>query len=49
VTLPVYIYSLMRFTFTPAINAAAVLVIFFPTLALIIIAIFFRREVESLY
>ena len=49
VTLPVYIYSLMRFTFTPAINAAAVLIIFFPTLAVIVIAVFFRREVESLY
>jgi ABC-type spermidine/putrescine transport system permease subunit II len=49
VTLPVYIYSLMRFTFTPAINAAAVLIIFFPTLALIVIAIFFRREAESFH
>lgn len=49
VTLPVYLYSLMRFTFTPAVNAAAVLIIVFPTLAVITIAIFFRKEVESLY
>ena len=48
-TLPVYIYSLMRFTFTPAVNAAAVLIIIFPTLAVIVIALFFRREVESIY
>jgi spermidine/putrescine transport system permease protein len=46
-TLPVYLYSLMRFTFTPAVNAAAVLIISFPTAAVIIAAIFFRREVES--
>jgi spermidine/putrescine transport system permease protein len=48
-TLPVYLYSLMRFTFTPAVNAAAVLIISFPTVAVIVAAIFFRREVESLY
>jgi spermidine/putrescine transport system permease protein len=48
-TLPVYLYSLMRFTFTPAVNAAAVLIITFPTIAVIVIAIFFKREVESLY
>jgi hypothetical protein len=39
----------MRFTFTPAVNAAAVLIISFPTLAVIVVAIFFRREVESIY
>jgi spermidine/putrescine transport system permease protein len=49
ITLPVYLYSLMRFTFTPAVNAAAVLIISFPTLAVIVVAIFFRREVESIY
>jgi spermidine/putrescine transport system permease protein len=48
-TLPVYLYSLMRFTFTPTVNAAAVLIILFPTVVLIIIAVFFRKEVESLY
>ena len=48
-TLPVYLYSLMRFTFTPAVNAAAVVIISFPTLSVIIIALFFRREVKSLY
>jgi spermidine/putrescine transport system permease protein len=48
-TLPVYLYSLMRFTFTPAVNAAAVLIILFPTLAVIVAAIFFRREVEGMY
>ncbi len=48
-TLPVYLYSLMRFTFTPAVNAAAVLIISFPTLAVIVAAIFFRREAESIY
>lgn len=48
-TLPVYLYSLMRFTFTPAVNAAAVLIISFPTLAVILISIFFRREVTSIY
>jgi spermidine/putrescine transport system permease protein len=48
-TLPVYIYSLMRFTFTPAINAAAVLIISFPALAVIVVAIFFRHEVEGTY
>jgi ABC-type spermidine/putrescine transport system permease subunit II len=39
----------MRFTFTPAVNAAAVLIILFPTIAVIVIAVFFRREVEGLY
>jgi spermidine/putrescine transport system permease protein len=48
-TLPVYLYGLMRFTFTPAVNAAAVLIISFPVLTVIIAAIFFRREVRSLY
>jgi spermidine/putrescine transport system permease protein len=48
-TLPVYLYSLMRFTFTPAVNAAAVLIISFPTIAVIVIALFFRVEVESVY
>ena len=48
-TLPVYLYGLMRFTFTPAVNAAAVLIISFPVLAVIIAGIFFRREVRSLY
>lgn len=48
-TLPVYLYSLMRFTFTPAVNAAAVLIILFPTLAVIVATIFFRREVEGMY
>lgn len=48
-TLPVYLYSLMRFTFTPAVNAAAVLIIVFPTVAVIVAAIFFRREIEGLY
>jgi spermidine/putrescine transport system permease protein len=48
-TLPVYLYSLMRFTFTPAVNAAAVLIISFPILAVIVAAIFFRHEVEGMY
>jgi spermidine/putrescine transport system permease protein len=48
-TLPVYLYSLMRFTFTPAVNAAAVLIISFPTLAVIVAAVFFRGEVERAY
>jgi spermidine/putrescine transport system permease protein len=48
-TLPVYLYSLMRFTFTPAVNAAAVLIILFPTVAVIVAAVFFRREVEGMY
>ncbi len=48
-TLPVYLYGLMRFTFTPAVNAAAVMIVSFPILAVIIAAIFFRREVRSLY
>jgi spermidine/putrescine transport system permease protein len=48
-TLPVYLYSLMRFTFTPAVNAAAVLIILFPTLAVIVAAIFFRREAKEMY
>jgi spermidine/putrescine transport system permease protein len=48
-TLPVYIYSLMRFTFTPAVNAAAVLIISFPTLAVIVATVFFRHEVEGMY
>jgi len=48
-TLPVYLYSLMRFTFTPAVNAAAVLIISFPTIAVILAAIFFRGEVESVH
>ena len=48
-TLPVYLYSLMRFTFTPAVNASAVIIILFPTLAVIVTAIFFRREVEGIY
>ena len=48
-TLPVYLYGLMRFTFTPAVNAAAVLIISFPVLTVIIAAVFFRREVRSLY
>ncbi len=48
-TLPVYLYSLMRFTFTPAVNAVAVLIISFPTVAVILAAIFFRREVERVH
>ena len=48
-TLPVYLYGLMRFTFTPAVNAAAAMIISFPVLAVIIAALFFRREVRSLY
>ena len=48
-TLPVYLYSLMRFSFTPAVNAAAVLIILFPTIAVILMAVFLRREVKGLY
>ncbi|MBW2593718.1 MAG: ABC transporter permease [Deltaproteobacteria bacterium] len=48
-TLPVYLYGLMRFTFTPAVNAAATMIISLPILAVILVAIFFRREVRSLY
>lgn len=48
-TLPVYLYGKMRFGFTPAVNAAATAIVAFPTLVVIIVAIFFRREVESLY
>jgi len=48
-TLPIYLYALMRFTFTPAVNAAAVLIILFPVLTVIIAGIFFRREVETMY
>lgn len=48
-TLPVYLYGLMRFTFTPAVNAAATIIISFPVMVVIIVAIFFRREVRSLY
>ena len=48
-TLPVYVYGQMRFGFTPAVNAAAAAIVAFPTLAVIVAAIFFRGEVESLY
>jgi spermidine/putrescine transport system permease protein len=47
-TLPVYLYGKMRFTFTPAVNAAATMIIAFPVIVVILAAIFFRREVESL-
>jgi spermidine/putrescine transport system permease protein len=48
-TLPVYLYAKMRFTFTPAVNAAATMIIAFPVVVVILAALFFRREVESLY
>ena len=48
-TLPVYLYGLMRFSMTPAMNAGAALIISFPALVVLIVAVFFRREVESLY
>jgi spermidine/putrescine transport system permease protein len=48
-TLPVYLYGKMRFGFTPAVNAAATAIVAFPTLVVIIVALFFRREVESIY
>lgn len=49
VTLPVYIYSRMRFDFTPTVNAAATMIVAFPVLLVIFVGIFFRREVKSLY
>jgi spermidine/putrescine transport system permease protein len=48
-TLPVYLYGKMRFGFTPAVNAAAAAIVAFPTLVVILAAVFFRSEVESLY
>lgn len=48
-TLPVYIYSRMRFDFTPSVNAAATMIVSFPILVVILVAIFFRREVRSLF
>jgi len=48
-TLPIYLYGKMRFTFTPAVNAAATMIIAFPVVVVILAATFFRREVESLY
>lgn len=43
-TLPVYLYSLMRFSFTPAVNAAAVLVISFPAAAVVAAALFLKPK-----
>lgn len=48
-TLPVYLYGLMRFTFTPEVFAAATFIVAFPLIAVIVAAIFFRNEVQSLY
>ena len=48
-TLPVYIFGKMRFSFTPAVNAAAAMIVAFPTLAVALAAIFFRKEVSSMY
>jgi hypothetical protein len=42
-------WQLMVKIFTPAVNAAAVLIILFPALTVIIAGIFFRREVETMY
>lgn len=48
-TLPVYLYGLMRFTFSPTVFAAATFIVAFPIVAVIIAGIFFRSEVQSLY
>jgi spermidine/putrescine transport system permease protein len=48
-TLPVYIFGKMRFTFTPAVNAVAAMIVAFPTLAVALAAIFFRKEVSTMY
>ncbi len=48
-TLPVYLYGLMRFTFTPTVFAAATFIVVFPLIAVIVAALFFRQEVQSLY
>lgn len=47
-TLPVYLYGLMRFTFTPAVNAAAAVIISVPVLAVVAAAVFFRRDIRRL-
>jgi spermidine/putrescine transport system permease protein len=48
-TLPVYLYGLMRFTFSPEVFAAATFIVAFPIITVIVAAIFFRNEVQSLY
>lgn len=48
VTLPVYIYNRMRFSFAPSVNAAATMIVSLPVLAVVLMAVLLRREVKGL-